>query len=463
MMSTSMIRSEGDVVQVVGAAIIEDGRCLVARRGPGMSLAGRWEFPGGKLERGESPAAALEREIREELGAEVEVGDMLGRGESLVESRRIQLDVFAASLRSGAIRPREHSEVRWIDPRELDGLEWSDADVPVLPVVRARLLTNPQLHQCPAPAAFLSADWGKHPRKRAVYSASSHGGWSIRREEPGPGGWSLAALVRTAMQLRDRSGFAVVIAVDAVLGLPTVYGRMTGTSGFRDAVTWLDAAGGLDAEVKEPADWTPARPFFRVPPGKGGLTRLVDAAGGPSSAKRQIEHRTGAKPVFAVSGIPGTVGSGSRALWKELAAVAPEQIKLWPFDGSISELLSTQQVVLAESYPLAAYATALSPSLPTPIRRIAKTRGEARIAALDELRQVEWIREYDVRLCDVRAAEANEDDFDAMLTAAALVRLVASGRPLSHELVDPIWEGGILGTGGSALGSNLYQTVGVER
>ena len=447
-----MSRPKPKSTHVVGAAIIQDTRCLVARRGPGMSLAGKWEFPGGKVERGESPASALEREIHEELGAKIEVGDKLGRGESLVGSTRIQLDVFAAGLGSGTIHPREHSEVRWAEAHELDELEWANADVPLLPAVRARLLADPKLHQCPVPPVFLSADWGKRPRKRAVYSARPDGGWTIQREAPPKGGWSLGALVRTAIELREGSSLPIVIAIDAVIGLPTAYGRMTGAAGYRDALGWLESTGGLDEIARTPADWTPARPFFRVLPGVGGLNGFIDAAGGRNASKRLIELQTGAKPVFAVSGIPGTVGSGSRALWKELAEFGSEQIKVWPFDGSVSELLSTANIVLAESYPRVAYATALSPSLPAPVRAIAKTRGDARIAALDELVQAEWIGDYDIDLRDLEAAKANEDDFDALFAAASFARLVAAGLPLSHELVDPIWEGGILGSGGSRLG-----------
>lgn len=68
-------------LHVVGAAIIEHGRCLVAQRRPEMALAGLWEFPGGKVELSELPQSALEREIREELGLAIDVGPWIGRGE----------------------------------------------------------------------------------------------------------------------------------------------------------------------------------------------------------------------------------------------------------------------------------------------------------------------------------------------------------------------------------------------
>ena len=70
---------------VVGAAIARGKKCLVTQRGPGMSLAGKWEFPGGKVESNESPRAALAREIVEELGLRISVGELLGTGTADVE------------------------------------------------------------------------------------------------------------------------------------------------------------------------------------------------------------------------------------------------------------------------------------------------------------------------------------------------------------------------------------------
>ena len=67
-----------EAVHVVGAAIMNDGRCLAAQRGPSMQMAGKWEFPGGKVEPGETPEVALTRELREELAISAEVGEWLG-------------------------------------------------------------------------------------------------------------------------------------------------------------------------------------------------------------------------------------------------------------------------------------------------------------------------------------------------------------------------------------------------
>lgn len=128
-----------EVLHVVGAAVIAEGRCLVAQRSSAMSAPGCWEFPGGKVEEGESPEEALARELREELGVEVEVGPFLGRGEAEGGRRRIVLDVYAATVLRGTPEAREHAALRWCGASELRELRWAEADVPVLASVIAKL------------------------------------------------------------------------------------------------------------------------------------------------------------------------------------------------------------------------------------------------------------------------------------------------------------------------------------
>lgn len=127
------------IVQVVGAAILQGGTCLVAQRSVTMPLPLKWEFPGGKLEPGEDPRQALVREIREELGVEIEVGVWLGRGESVDGRRRIELDVFEAALVAGEVRLAEHRRYGWFGADEIAGLDWAAADVPVLGALVQRL------------------------------------------------------------------------------------------------------------------------------------------------------------------------------------------------------------------------------------------------------------------------------------------------------------------------------------
>lgn len=120
---------------VVAAAVIVDGRVLAARRSAPAEVAGGWEFPGGKVEPGETPEAALARECLEELGVTISVGAELG-----VASDRIELRLFAAELVAGSPTPLEdHDELRWLGGAELDDVEWLPIDRVLLDVVRPLL------------------------------------------------------------------------------------------------------------------------------------------------------------------------------------------------------------------------------------------------------------------------------------------------------------------------------------
>jgi 8-oxo-dGTP diphosphatase len=123
-------------LHVVGAAIIQDQKCLVAQRGPSMSLAGKWEFPGGKVESGEQPTAALSREVKEELGLAICVGPLLGVGSATVGSRLVSLDVYAATITSGTLSLREHAQISWSTSDELGNFDWAEADVPCIQCVQ---------------------------------------------------------------------------------------------------------------------------------------------------------------------------------------------------------------------------------------------------------------------------------------------------------------------------------------
>ena len=126
-------------LHVVGAAIVEGGRVFLARRGPGMSMAGKWEFPGGKVESGEEPRAALVREVAEELGVAIEVGDFLGSGSAVHDGRRIDLDVWRARRLAGEPLLGEHDRAGWFAAAELAALDWPEADLPILPALAATL------------------------------------------------------------------------------------------------------------------------------------------------------------------------------------------------------------------------------------------------------------------------------------------------------------------------------------
>lgn len=126
---------------VVGAAIIADGRVLACARSAPPEVAGRWEFPGGKVEPGESETAALIRECAEELAVRVEIGDRVGRDVRMAHGRSV-LKVYAARLLHGD-QPTllEHSELRWLTAAELDSVTWLPADAPIVAALRPLLAT----------------------------------------------------------------------------------------------------------------------------------------------------------------------------------------------------------------------------------------------------------------------------------------------------------------------------------
>jgi 8-oxo-dGTP diphosphatase len=124
-------------INVVGAVIVRDGQILCAQRGPAGSLGGMWEFPGGKIELGESPRDALVREIQEELCCEVIVGQEVTTTTYRYDFGTVTLTTFWCELVSGTPTLTEHAAVRWLPPAELDGIEWAPADVPAVEIIRA--------------------------------------------------------------------------------------------------------------------------------------------------------------------------------------------------------------------------------------------------------------------------------------------------------------------------------------
>jgi 8-oxo-dGTP diphosphatase len=118
------------MIHVAGAVIQNaQGEILCALRSAGMSMPGLWEFPGGKLETGESPQSCLVREIKEELGCEIEVGGMIADVEHDYPSIRVHLMTYFAAIVSGVPEAREHERLEWLPASRLRELEWAPADL----------------------------------------------------------------------------------------------------------------------------------------------------------------------------------------------------------------------------------------------------------------------------------------------------------------------------------------------
>lgn len=117
---------------IVTAAVIERaGLYLIARKADGGPRAGLWEFPGGKVERGESHADALTRECAEELGVAVSVGRPVDVVAWEYADVSVELHAYACTIVDGTPAPLEHAELRWVAPGEFAALRLSDADVPI--------------------------------------------------------------------------------------------------------------------------------------------------------------------------------------------------------------------------------------------------------------------------------------------------------------------------------------------
>lgn len=116
--------------KVTAALLVHRGRLLIAQRPHTDKLAGLWEFPGGKIESGETPELCLRREMQEEFNIEVQVGEFFGDSIYHYQQGTIQLLAYWAVWKSGQLETRAHDDYRWVLPMELKDFLFAPADVP---------------------------------------------------------------------------------------------------------------------------------------------------------------------------------------------------------------------------------------------------------------------------------------------------------------------------------------------
>jgi len=119
-------------IQVACAIIEHDGLVLAAQRSSTMSLPLKWEFPGGKVEPGESPNACLQREVREELDIDIRIIAPLPPSTHHYAEFSVTLHPFRCVIVAGEIKLHEHCAIRWLPPLEMPDLDWAAADLPVI-------------------------------------------------------------------------------------------------------------------------------------------------------------------------------------------------------------------------------------------------------------------------------------------------------------------------------------------
>jgi hypothetical protein len=302
---------------------------------------------------------------------------------------------------------------------------------------------------------LLCADWSKEQKGRALYMANV-----LKREVRRVRKFPLtldSALAQAGELAKDGT---VLLSFDLPLGLPNSF-----LSALRKLPGWEAASSFpcfLPIAAQAPAffvsrtqasRWSLRQPFFKVPPGAGARAAFEEAAAHAGvQLRRRIDVRTGGNPMFITGGIPGSVGSAAIDVWLGLAHLLPlsREFKIWPFEGTFPELFASAPIIIAENYPRAAYAAAFCDISRTnrPRMGLSKTRAETRHEAIKFLLSRPWVHDSGVTLHDTDAALADENQFDALVTAAGLLRLVIEEEPLSSgTLEDPVAEDGILGTG----------------
>ena len=123
-------------VKVTAAILENDGRIIIAQRKRSDHLSGKWEFPGGKIEPGETPQACLARELKEEFDIGVTIGEYLGSNIHHYDHISIVLMVYRAAWISGTITMNDHKAYRWITVDQLNDFDFAPADIPFVDMLR---------------------------------------------------------------------------------------------------------------------------------------------------------------------------------------------------------------------------------------------------------------------------------------------------------------------------------------
>lgn len=128
--------NENALIVVTAAIIADNGRVFIAKRKPPGRMPGMWEFPGGKVEEGETPVLCLQRELHEELDIAVEIGEHIGTNRHKYEFYTVVLMAYRTRIIAGDIKLNAHAEMAWVSPDEIGRFEFAPADVPFVEMIR---------------------------------------------------------------------------------------------------------------------------------------------------------------------------------------------------------------------------------------------------------------------------------------------------------------------------------------
>ncbi len=128
-----------EIIDVTAAIIEKDGKFLIAKRAKGKHLEGKWEFPGGKIEKNETPEECLTRELQEEFGILAKIGDFVAESLFQYGDRNIRLLGYRAKYISGEFRLNAHDDIKWILLNEFSGFDFAEADLPLIEKISVSL------------------------------------------------------------------------------------------------------------------------------------------------------------------------------------------------------------------------------------------------------------------------------------------------------------------------------------